>query len=495
MRALAASVLLLIATPALADTNASEPAPAPVPAGDPSLRPPGWPTFDTVPFGPDVNEAPGDISNVLFVNRCVGGCEMIKSETNNSQTYESSICDADGNDPLGTTYTVQEFGHGDQAWEDLMSCIRQVYAPYDVVVTDEEPTSGAYHMAIAAGAPSQIKYSNQAGGVAPSGCDPRNNVISYSFLNTYPTSQINEMCATVAQESAHSFGLGDHLYDCTDPMTYLALNGECGRKFFRNKLEPCGEFQQFAECNCTGTRMNPHVTLLGTFGPGEDPPPPEATLTYPSEGATITASSIVSVNATDDRGVFKVEAYLNGWLWGTFELDDSITPPFTFPTNITVDLDDGYPDGAYEVHAVAYNDLGISTTTASVNVMKGAPCTSADSCLDGQTCESGGCFWPEPSGELGDACTFDQFCIGPNTFDGNCANVGGNSICTQSCFTGVNDNCPSGFACQDGTFVCGPETDDGGCCSTGADSRGELAARVVLIGLVGGFLVRRRRRA
>jgi hypothetical protein len=303
------------------------------------------------------------------------------------------------------------------------------------------------------------------------------------------------MCATVAQESAHSFGLADHLYDCTDPMTYLAFQGECGRKFFRNKLEPCGEFEEFATCNCTGTRMNPHVTLLGTFGPGEDPPPPEATLTFPMDGAAFTGSSQVHVTATDERGVYKVEAYLNGWLWGTFTLPDSITEPFTAPTDISVVLDAGYPDGNYEIHAIAYNDLGIATTTESVNVTKGAACTSADSCLDGQTCEDGGCFWAAPTGAIGDDCTFDEACIGPNTYDGRCETVGGAQICTQTCFTGVNDNCPEGLACDPGSLLCGPAADDTGCCSTGTDGRGEVAARLIMIGLVGGFLVRRRRRA
>ncbi len=453
-----------------------------------------WRRHDMVPYGEyDAATHGGTISHILYVNRCAGGCEIVYSEQDNALTNESSVPGGNSPPPSGTMFTLQEFGHGDAVWEEIMSCVRQVYAPYDVTVTDEDPGQVPHHENMAAGAPSQIDYPS-AGGVAPSGCSPRNNVISYSFLNTYPASQVNEMCATIAQESAHSFGLGDHLYDCTDPMTYLALSGECGRKFFRNKLEQCGEFQP-AACNCTGQRMNPHVTLLGTFGPGEDPPPPEATLTYPADGATITASSVVSVNATDDRGVYKVEAYLNDWLWGTYTLPDTITPPFSYPTTISVDLEDGYPDGAYEIHAIAYNDLGIATTTESVNVMKGAACTSADSCLEGQTCESGGCRWAEPTGEVGDECTYDEFCVGSGAFDGNCGNVGlDHNICTESCIVGVNDTCPVGFSCVEGANLCGPEPEDTGCCSTGSDGRGDVLARLAMIGIVGLFLVRRRRK-
>lgn len=476
MRALLASLsLLLVATPALADEPAFPPAGA---------------RFEVVPYGKDLVESRGPVSHILYVNRCAGGCIITKSESNNSTTDESSVPDG-----AASEYMVAEFGHGDALWEELMSCIREVYGPYDVEVTDVDPGNVPHHEAIAAGSSSNVGLDSRVLGIAPGGCDPRNNVISYSFLNMYPANRVDEMCATVAQESAHSFGLSDHLLDCTDPMTYLAQNGECGRKFFRNKLEPCGEFAGEIPCQCAGTRVNPHVILLGTFGPGEDPAAPVASITYPAEGATITGASIVTVNATDDRGVFRVEAYMNDWRWGTFELSDSITPPFTFPTNITVDLDDGYPDGTYDIYAVACNDLDMCTTTEVVTVTKGAPCTSADTCLDGQACDDGRCHWAEPAGELGDECTYDQFCVGPNTYDGRCETVAGADICTQACFTGVNDNCPEGFACVAGSNVCGPEVADGGCCSTGADSRGELAARIVMIGLVGGFLVRRRRRS
>jgi len=474
MRALVASSLLLLLTASAAAEDA--------------VWPPPDMKFEVVPYGPDVFEGGEGVSNILYINRCADGCDITKSETNNALTEESSIPEG-----AASTYTVQPFGHGDPLWEELMSCIREVYAPYDVVVTDEDPGNVPHHEAIAAGTSANVGLDGGTLGKAPGGCEPRNNVISFSFLNMYPASRVDEMCATVAQESAHSFGLSDHLYDCTDPMTYLAQSGECGRKFFRNKLEPCGEFAGPIACQCAGTRVNPHVILLGTFGPGEDPPAPVATITYPTTGATITGASIVTVNATDDRGVFRVEAYLNDWRWGTFQLEESITPPFTFPTDIIVDLDDGYPDGVYDVYARACNDLDICTETAVVTVTKGAACSNADSCLDGQTCDDGRCSWDEPVGEFGDACTYDQYCIGPNTYDGKCAEVGGAEMCTDACFVGVNDTCPDGYACQAGANVCAPESDDGGCCSTGTDGRGELATRLLLIGMIGGLLLRRRR--
>ncbi|MCA9678583.1 MAG: hypothetical protein KC464_26385, partial [Myxococcales bacterium] len=495
MRVILASLCAVLCTAALIPTAAAE---GRDDTAAEELSPPLGPAGKQLIMVPEPDEsfaAGGDptISKILYVNRCVGGCQVYKGSINNALTNTSTI--PAGND--GQLFTISEFQHDQATWDTLMQCLRDIFLPYDVMVTDVDPGMVPHHEAIAAGAPSEVNLPSSIGGIAPSGCEPRNNAISFSFLNTYPANQVLEMCATVGQESSHSYGLGDHLYDCTDPMTYL---GNCGQKFFRNKLMPCGEFA-LRDCNCTGTRQNSHVKLLSVFGPsGATIPSPTVSIVYPAEGAAVANDLEVISEADDPRTVFRVELYLNDWLWDTYVEDDSITPPWSPPANYRLRPSGTWPDGNYEVKIVAYNDLGASSA-ATINVTKGSACTSADQCLAGQTCESGGCRWAAPTGQIGDACTYDQFCVGPNTYDGTCASDGNQSICTRECFTGVNDDCPDGTACLDTsggavTGVCWPAAaDDPGCCSTSAPSRAGLLAQLTMVGLVVGFLLRRRRRA
>jgi len=450
---------------------------------------------------PAASHAGGGVSKIIYVNRCVGGCVITKGSN-------SSIDDTSGT-PMGSDgqmYTLSEFAHDDQTWQALMECVREVYAPYDVTITDVDPGNVPHHEAIAAGLSQQIGWN--AGGVAgvPSSCTPTDNVISFSFLNQLPPSEVDLMCLIVAQESGHSFGLPDHIYDCTDPMTYL---NQCGRAFFRNKAMPCGEFEQGVPgCACGGSRVNNHVMLSEAFGHGTQPPPPTVAIAYPADGAQLAEEPIFEIDATDPRGVARIEILLNGWRWYSYDVPSPITPPFSWPESYPVQLTEPIPPGTVDVEVRAYNDRGLpgafpepSYSVATITGTRGAPCTSADECFPGQACEDGRCFWDQPTGELGDACEIDQDCIGPDTYDGRCEDVDGGRICTLDCFAGVNDACPEGFYCpgaEGAEGVCAPgsaEEPGGGCCSVGPESRGSLAGRLVLVLAVGLLVLRRRRMA
>lgn len=436
-----------------------------------------------------------EVSKIIFVNRCTGGCVITKGSN-------SSIDNTSGT-PMGTAgevFTLSEFSHSEATWQALMQCVRELYSPYDVVVTDVDPGNVPHHEAIAAGNDFEIGWS--AGGVSGvvSSCVPTDNVISFSFLNQFSPNNINSMCLVVGQESGHSFGMPDHLFDCTDPMTYL---GSCGRAYFRNKSMPCGEFALGSPpCACGGVRVNSHVMLSEAFGPGTQPPPPVTSITYPPPDAMIGETPIFQIGAVDPRGVVRIEILVNGWLWHTFNERDSITPPFSWPTSYNITFTEPIPPGIVDIEARAYNDLGlpgafaqVSYGSATVTATRGAPCESADECFDGQQCEDGRCFWDQPVGELGEPCEFDQYCIGPTTYDGRCAESGDGRICSYDCVAGVNDFCPEGYHCpgaegDDGFCMPGDGEAPDGCCSTGGDSR----ASIVIVLLVGFVLFRRRAR-
>src|SRR5262249_44279320 len=155
------------------------------------------------------------------INRCLGGC-VLTPGVNDARNNTSSI--------IQSTVTISEFHlpgdavDQDEAFNQIVDCVRDVYSPYDVeIVTDDPGTELFHHQAILAGTPEELGLDGTIGGIAPASCDPLNNVISFSFANR-PDSDVETMCWTLAQESAHSFGLPNHVYDCHDPMTYLAQN-------------------------------------------------------------------------------------------------------------------------------------------------------------------------------------------------------------------------------------------------------------------------------
>src|SRR5690606_34406387 len=106
------------------------------------------------------------VSHILFVNRCVGGC-TINPGANDARANTSSIT---GDVPR----TFTEFDLGDEVFNAVVDCVRDVYAPYDVdIVTTDPGESELHHEAILAGYPEEFGYpeGSGVGGVAPASCE------------------------------------------------------------------------------------------------------------------------------------------------------------------------------------------------------------------------------------------------------------------------------------------------------------------------------------
>jgi len=402
------------------------------------------------------------------------------------------------------TYTLDEYRDGNNntgdlatpEWDAVVKCVREVYSPYNITVVDQVPADGASHTQnIVAGRPENIGLPGSIGGIAPAtGCGPRDNVISFSFANDYGYTGMRRVwgiCGVIAQETAHAFGL-DHVYQfsdgrpaCADPMTYLPL---CGQQFFRNDFASCGE-SSVRTCECGGLQ-NSHAKLNAIFGPGTPiTTPPAVTITYPAPDATVGSSAQVNAKASAQRGIARLDLWINGYKWGTAKgvpFGSNGQPEATY----TILIPAAVPDSILDLVVKAYDDIEVETT-AMLTVTKGAAggCQSADTCALGQNCENGRCFWPEPTGEVGDACTYPQFCI-----SGNCINTTEGQICSNQCVVGVDDSCPTDFECSGNageTGYCVPKVEDPGCCSVGGDRR---AAMVLSLGVLALVLRRRRRR-
>jgi len=432
-----------------------------------------------------------------------------------SRTNRSSV-------PIQST-TLAAWECGDAKWQQFMTCIKGMYAPFDVTVTDVDPGSTPHLETHVGGDPTVMKtqqdpgglpcdnQSGCVGGIAPLGCfGGIDNAITYVF-SAAPFYNCNAqvLCETAAQESAHAFGL-DHEGYCPDPMTYAQ---GCGNKAFRNLTEPCGEFPTDAtrDCACpgTGTTQNSYQTLMDLFGPAPTTPAnqaPSCSITSPGSGATVSAGFAVVVSALDDVAVTKVELYIDGQLV-TFKS----AAPYTFSAPTTL------APGAHTVKARALDAAGLEGTS-SIDVTLGQPvgCQSADDCPSGQTCSSSGQCVVLPTttpGGIGSPCTQGSDC------DSNqCGSGPGGMMCTEACDPSASPTtCPDGYEClaAGGGGACWPGTggggSDGGPGGNGADGPTTLTggcgcrvaggpppaaplAGLLALALFGWPLVRRRRR-
>ena len=433
----------------------------------------------------------------LYLNRCSGGCAITGAEMNDASAHATTI-------PSPGSYTVAEYttaagdagAAADAEWAAIVTCLKEVYSPYGITVTDQPPPAGMYNEAIIAGKPQNIGLGADILGISPlaNDCSPVGNVISFSFANHHGAdARVDNICWTAAQESAHAYGL-DHEFEfsdgtsaCNDPMTYRTDCG--GQKFFRNKRAKCGEMAA-RECKC-GSSQNSHQQLVSIFGEGTPlTAPPHATVVFPTNNLPVVTGWVVHVVAGSQRGVAKVELFLNGSRWGVlpgarFGATGQPDSTYTFYPPASV------PDGIIEVSAIASDDLGMTVQAQTVTVTKGAPCSSDDACLDNQQCDAGRCLYPAPTGELGDSCGYDQFCK-----SWTCLGSDDDRRCTQDCATDEPTSCPTGFECLatgQGTAGYCWTSEEGGCCSVGHD-RGALWAHGGLALLVLGLLRRRRGR-
>ncbi len=393
---------------------------------------------------------------------------------NNSSTNVSSI--------VNTTSTIAPWGSA-SARAQVLSCVQDIFSPFNITVTDVDPGAMQHIEAVTAGYPQDVGMGSGTGGVSPFSCGIIEKSIVFSFAEIYG-SNYQSLCHTVAQEAAHSFGL-DHEYLCKDPMTYLT---GCGAKTFQNTDAQCGEFSP-RSCMCGGSTQNSYDMLMDALGPAGAGIPPTVSITSPASGATVTAGFTVDVSASDDQGVVRVELYMGGQLVGT---DTTAPYSFTTPTNVA--------NGQINIQARAYDDSDVATDAISVTVTGGGgggggECDDDNPCAGGFHCDGGTCVPDDfPEGATGSPCESGDDCI-----SGLCLVAGDEGYCTEVCED--DDGCPAGTECtptSGAESVCWPsadsENDVGGGCSV-SDGRNGAGAVAWLLAVFGLVAIHRRRRA
>lgn len=321
----------------------------------------------------------------LFLNRHGG---TYRPGYDNSSANTSSI--------PGFTARVPAYEGTDAEWRQLLDCVKALYAPFNIEVTDVDPGDVPHVESVMGGGPGDVGMGSGVGGVAPMNgdCSPVERAVVYVFTRVFRSVQTE--CEVAGQESAHAYGL-DHELDCRDPMTYLS---DCGPKSFQDRAVNCGEYSS-RSCMCGGRTQNSHqllLTLLGANeGGGMEPPPPPpdpggggdggvapeppgsdtagptVTISSPMADARLTANADLTVTTriADPAGIQKAEL-----LWGyrgTVAMDCAAPPAgvtcSAMGETYTWRFRVGRGTRSFSVRAI--DRAGNATTSPNVNVTFG----------------------------------------------------------------------------------------------------------------------------
>ena len=308
---------------------------------------------------PPIDSVPAvGTTTIVYMNR--SGATLTPGN-NDSRTNRSTI--------VQQTSQIPAFEGSNAEWAQIMSCVREIFSPFDVQVTDVDPGNVPHVESLMGGRAQQAGMQQGVLGVSPftADCQVIPNAIVYTFTastrDAYGTTAglPEEICEIAAQEIAHAFGL-DHEYLASDPMTYLNFNG---LKKFQNVDAQCGEYSP-RTCGLPGTgvvcaqRQNSVTLLTQRIGLG-DAIAPTVAITSPQNNATVPLSFSVSATATDNNAVAKVELYVDGTLAAT-----KTAGPFTFAV-------DGLTAGAHTLNVKAYDAKNIAESTVQVTARAGAP--------------------------------------------------------------------------------------------------------------------------
>lgn len=427
---------------------------------------------------------PAANSNTIFLNRCTGGCTVRQGATD-SRADQSSI-------PEAGIVTLGALSADDATWNDIVSCMRDVFAPVNVEIVTDDPGTAPHFEIMFGGQPGQMGLGERTAGVSPYNCGvayiPNSLVFVFDVFES-----AEDFCSTASQELAHSFRL-DHVVEPSDPMSYAPYAGrryfhdaalQCGSDCVDGKSAfglPCAGQAHACYTQCAGPypqTQNPVKVMRALFGTGA-PTPPIMTITRPEDGAAVQPGFGVVAQISDDNGVELVELKIDGAVVATRTASGIYV--FNAPSDIA--------EGAHVVEIVAHDRLG-AATTRTLDVTVTPPClVDADCATPTDVCLAGRCVaGPDAAGGLGHACTDSAECeSGACAIDG-----GGIAHCVEGCELG-RGQCPDNFGCLpsgDDMGVCWPGYDDGtGDTGCNAAPGGQLA---LALGLAG-FLARRRRR-
>ena len=166
--------------------------------------------------------------------------------------------------------TIPRVGGGDRAWNAIVSCVQEQYAPFQVDIVDREPR-GQHITAVIGGWASQLGLDDDTtNGVGPYTGRVIPNAVVFIFSKVGTGERdIENLCAVTAHEVGHALGL-EHEYKCGDIMSYFL--DQCGTRTFMDDSAPCGEDEPR---RCTAGRTQNSFRRLGELVGFRDAEPAE----------------------------------------------------------------------------------------------------------------------------------------------------------------------------------------------------------------------------
>ncbi len=420
---------------------------------------------DSIP-SPEPGTSFAPPSRILYVNWCDGNCVVLRGQ-DDSRTNHSSIGRG----------TLSAYVGGANLRAQILGCVRNAYSRFNIQVTDQDPGNVPHWEAMAAGTPNQVGFGSGVAGVSPFTCGIIPNAITFNFLNLNPNDAL-DACWTIAQESAHAFGLS-HEFDGRDYMTY---NPTPAAKSFVDQnlcIGTQGCCQPAQECQCGPTSQNSFQKILAVFG-GSNPTPPTLSITNPHPNQSVGSAFPISLDASDANGVARVDLLLDGAPYATLTTNPYVT---NGPATIA--------DGTHKLRATAVDTQG-AEASVEITFTVGTGCEDASDCTTegaGFVCVDHRCVAGETAtGGLGTTCANGADCV-----SGQCATKDSQQLCTEACDPSA-DGCPGGYACLSngaGGGLCWPSVANClGCSTNQSDPTMPIGFGLVVAGLV----VRRRRR-
>lgn len=199
---------------------------------------------------PNVSQAVD--SHLIYLNNCKpNGC-VVHPGNDNAITHTSSV--------PGQSSTLTAFGFSDETFGSTASCLRGLFARYDVTITTADPGASPRRELMLAGQPQDLGLQSGIAGVSPFSGQPIDNAIAYAFATTIGDDP-DALCWIAANQLGHLYGLDDEHY-CPDVMTFL---DGCGVKAFTPVDAPCGEFSD-RTCASGAATQNSDATLRLVIG-------------------------------------------------------------------------------------------------------------------------------------------------------------------------------------------------------------------------------------
>ncbi len=293
-------------------------------------------------------------SRVIYLNK--GGVTLLPGE-NDARTNRSSIA---------TTQTaIPAWNPSATTWAATVSCMRDLFAPFDVTVVETDPGNVPHIEAVFGGSPQLLGMEAGVAGVSPftQNCAIIENSIVFTFTNVIPQ-DARLACEIMAQEVAHSYGL-DHVLLASDPMTYLTYTGN---RSFKNQVASCGE-DVARPCGIGGSTCRANQNSVGLLterlgAKTADAIPPTGAITSPTANAQVPPGFNVYVSASDNLMVRSGKLFIDGVVVQTLTQGG---PLFTFVTTPTL------AEGPHRIKTEISDGINIiMTTEITVTVKNGA---------------------------------------------------------------------------------------------------------------------------